>query len=178
MLTSNLKFCVVPTVLNCLQGKLQTLSKAFKIHGSVFKFYILPFPPVITTSIFYSICNFPASEIGEGNGNPLQCSCLENPRDRGAWWAAVYGVEQSRTRLKRLSSGSIRKWLPLKHLCIQNFLPLLNFSFSKNQILIQKLNLNVISSLSSFIPPSSLSSVLYGPFYTSHFGLKLMILCP
>ena len=38
--------------------------------------------------------------IGEGNGNPLQCSCLENPRGRGAWWAAVYGVAQSRTRLK------------------------------------------------------------------------------
>ena len=46
------------------------------------------------------------SFIGEGNGNPLQCSCLENPRDRGAWWAAVYGVAQSRTRLKRLSSSS------------------------------------------------------------------------
>ena len=46
---------------------------------------------------------------GEGNGNPLQCSCLENPRDRGAWWAAVYGVAQSRTRLKRLSSGSSRE---------------------------------------------------------------------
>ena len=44
---------------------------------------------------------------GEGNGNPLQCSCLENPRDGGAWWAAVYGVAQSRTRLKRLSSSSI-----------------------------------------------------------------------
>ena len=44
--------------------------------------------------------------IGEGNGNPLQCSCLENPRDRGAWWAAVYGVAQSRTQLKRLSSSS------------------------------------------------------------------------
>ena len=43
---------------------------------------------------------------GEGNGNPLQCSCLENPRDRGAWWAAVYGVTQSWTRLKRLSSSS------------------------------------------------------------------------
>ena len=36
---------------------------------------------------------------GEGNGNPLQCSCLENPRDGGAWWAAVYGAAQSRTRL-------------------------------------------------------------------------------
>ena len=43
---------------------------------------------------------------GEGNGNPLQCSCLESPRDGGAWWAAVYGVAQSRTRLKRLSSSS------------------------------------------------------------------------
>ena len=43
--------------------------------------------------------------IGEGNGNPLQCSCLENPRDGGAWWAAVSGVAQSQTRLKRLSSN-------------------------------------------------------------------------
>ena len=44
--------------------------------------------------------------IGEGNGTPLQYSCLENPRDGGAWWAAVYGVAQSRTRLKQLSSSS------------------------------------------------------------------------
>ena len=44
--------------------------------------------------------------IGEGNGNPLQCSCLENPRDGGAWWAAVFGVTQSRTQLKQLSSSS------------------------------------------------------------------------
>ena len=43
---------------------------------------------------------------GEGNGNPLQCSCLENPRDGGVWWAAVYGVAQSRTWLKQLSSSS------------------------------------------------------------------------
>ena len=50
--------------------------------------------------------HFSPSCIGEGNGNPLQCSCLENPRDRGAWWAAVYGVAQSWTRLKRLSSSS------------------------------------------------------------------------
>ena len=49
---------------------------------------------------------FSLSCIGEGNGNPLQCSCLENPRDGGAWWAAVYGVAQSRTRLKWLSSSS------------------------------------------------------------------------
>ena len=50
--------------------------------------------------------HFSLSCIGEGNGNPLQCSCLENPRDRRAWWAAVYGVAQSRTRLKWLSSSS------------------------------------------------------------------------
>ena len=50
--------------------------------------------------------HFSLSCIGEGNGNPLQCSCLENPRDRGAWWAAVYWVAQSRTRLRRLSSSS------------------------------------------------------------------------
>ena len=50
--------------------------------------------------------HFSLSCIGEGNGNPLQCSCLENPRDGRAWWAAVYGVIQSRTRLKRLSSNS------------------------------------------------------------------------
>ena len=50
--------------------------------------------------------HFSLSCIGEGNSNPLQCSCLENPRDGGAWWAAVCGVTQSRTRLKWLSSSS------------------------------------------------------------------------
>ena len=50
--------------------------------------------------------HFSLSCIGEGNGNSLQCSCLENPRDGGAWWAAVYGVAQSWTQLKRLSSSS------------------------------------------------------------------------
>ena len=50
--------------------------------------------------------HFSLSCIGEGNGNPLQCSCLKNPRDREAWWAAVSGVAQSRTRLKWLSSSS------------------------------------------------------------------------
>ena len=52
---------------------------------------------------------FSLSCIGEGNGDPLQCSCLENPRDGGAWWAAISGVAQSRTRLKRLSSSSSKK---------------------------------------------------------------------
>ena len=51
--------------------------------------------------------HFSLACIGEGNGNPLQCSCLENPRDGGAWWATVYGVAQSQTRLKRLSSSSM-----------------------------------------------------------------------
>ena len=50
--------------------------------------------------------HFSFSCIGEGNGNLLQCSCLENPRDGGAWWTVVYGVAQSRTRLKQLSSSS------------------------------------------------------------------------
>ena len=55
--------------------------------------------------------------IGEGNGNPLQCSWLENPRDGGAWRAAVYGVAQSRTRLKRLSScSSSSRWWWWRHL--------------------------------------------------------------
>ena len=73
---------------------------------------------------------------GEGNGNPLQCSCLENPTDRGAWWAAICGVAQSQTRLKRLSSSSnardlglipeLRRSLgeengnPLQYSCLEN----------------------------------------------------------
>ena len=56
--------------------------------------------------------HFSLSCIGEGNGNPLQCSCLENPRDGGAWWAAVYGVAQSRSQLKWLSSSSSSLPLP------------------------------------------------------------------
>ena len=56
------------------------------------------------TELLHFHCSL--SCIGEGNGSPLQCSCLENPRDRGAWWAAVYGVAQSRTRLKQFSSSS------------------------------------------------------------------------
>ena len=55
--------------------------------------------------------HFSLSCIGEGNGNPLQCSCLENPGDGGAWWAAIYGVAQSRTRLKWLSSSMASKHL-------------------------------------------------------------------
>ena len=64
--------------------------------------------PLLIEPLYRIICG-----TGEGNGNPLQCSCLENPRDGGAWWAAVYGVAQSRTRLKRLSSNSIGLTQPL-----------------------------------------------------------------
>ena len=53
--------------------------------------------------------HFSLSCTGEGNGNSLQCFCLENPRDGGAWWADIYGVAQSRTRLKRLCSSSSRE---------------------------------------------------------------------
>ena len=68
--------------------------------------------------------HFSLSCIGEGNGIPLQCSCLENPRDRGAWWAAVYGVAQSRTRLKWLSSSN---W-PYVHVFISGIrIPMLWF---------------------------------------------------
>ena len=55
--------------------------------------------------------HFSFSCIGEGNGNPLQCSCLENPRDSRAWWAAIYGVTQSWTQLKQLSSSSSMDYL-------------------------------------------------------------------
>ena len=66
--------------------------------------------------------HFSLSCIGEGNGNPLQCSCLENPRDGGAWWNAVYGVTQSWTQLKRLSSSSYSA--PLIHMSV--FVPILH----------------------------------------------------
>ena len=66
--------------------------------------------------------HFSLSCIGEGNGNPLQCSCLESPRDGGAWWAAVYGVAQSRTQLKRLSSSSSSRALSRVPCAIQQAL--------------------------------------------------------
>ena len=64
--------------------------------------------------------HFSLSCIGEGNGNPHQCSCLENLRYGGAWWAAVYGVTQCRTRLKRLSSSSV-----YMSMLLSPFIPLL-----------------------------------------------------
>ena len=68
--------------------------------------------------------HFSLSCIGEGNGNPLQCSCLENPRAGGAWWVAVYGVTQSQTRLKQLSSSSKLFLVSIVYLVFSGF----NFS--------------------------------------------------
>ena len=70
--------------------------------------------------------HFSLSLNGEGNGNPLQCSCLENPRDGRAWWAAVYEVAQSQTRLKWLSNSSSSSHNGIRHLCV-----IWNFSHNK-----------------------------------------------
>ena len=64
--------------------------------------------------------HFSLSYTGEGNGTPLQCSLLENPRDGGAWWAAIYGVAQSWTRLKRLSSSSSSSSRGTRPVCLRN----------------------------------------------------------
>ena len=75
--------------------------------------------------------HFSLSCTGEGNGNPLQCSCLENPRDSGAWWAAVYGITQSWTQLKWLSSSSGRgSFLYLQFLSYYGVVGLFNFSIN------------------------------------------------
>ena len=87
------------------------------------------------------------SRIGEGNGNPLQRPCLENPRDGGAWWAAVSGVAQSRTRLKRLSSSSS--------------------SFSTQDLLLQYWTLQLWWDLSSLTRDHTKSSALKGGFLTT-----------
>ena len=76
---------------------------------------------VITLHDFCSCMVVFIFSLGEGSGSPLQCSRLENPREGGAWWAAVYGVTQSRTRLKRLSSSSssiLFQWVPPSPLLI------------------------------------------------------------
>ena len=98
--------------------------------------------------------HFSLSCIGEGNGNPLQCSCLENPRDRGAWWAALYGVAQSRTRLKRLSSSSRKgifsKNLTVCHLCRVSMEH--SFPFYKSVTLVISLSCRLNRSLFLLFP--------------------------
>ena len=83
---------------------------------------------------------FSLSLVGEGNGNPLQCSCLENPRDGGAWWAAIYGVSQSRTRLKQLSSSSSSNSILLQINKNQTGIFSLFLSFPANLATVQKKN--------------------------------------
>ena len=82
--------------------------------------------------------HFSLSCIGEGNGNPLQCSCLENPRDGGAWWAAVYRVAQSRTRLRQHSSSSsiitlISQMVELLHRKVKSFAQVYTTSVCQSQ---------------------------------------------
>ena len=91
----------------------------------------------------------------EGNGNPLQCSCLENPRDWGAWWAAVYGVAQSQTRLKRLSSSSSSTRLTIPELYSDSI-----FSFSSTSGLEATGILEDNFALGSWIPVSLWTVVL------------------
>ena len=75
--------------------------------------------------------HFRLSCIGEGNGNPLQYSCLENPRDRRAWWAAIYGVSQNQTRLKQLSSSSSMSLDKCVMTCIHHYDILNNLTLLK-----------------------------------------------
>ena len=78
----------------------------------------VPLVPVVNLHFYQEV------DGGVGNGNPLQCSCLENPRDGGAWWVAVYGVTQSRTQLKWLSSSRRVPWFSLPGILSLNAEPL------------------------------------------------------
>ena len=78
--------------------------KIFNISSEIFN--AVNFRTACITELLSTLGTQGLGKVRETIGNPLQCSCLENPRDWGAWWAAVYGVAQSRTRLKRLSSSS------------------------------------------------------------------------
>ena len=112
---------------------------------------------------------FSLSCIGEGNGNPLQCSCLENPRDRGAWWAAVCGVAQSQTRLKRLSSSSSNIDEEVKNLssspwyvsskALDNFVLSL-YTCVPYSCLCQKIKLKYLINLLHLCGPSQFAAVL------------------
>ena len=112
--------------------------------------------------------HFSLSCIGEGNGNPLQCSCLENHRHKEAWWAAVYGVAQSWTLLKRLSSSSsnmsIESVMPSNHLILCCLLLLLLLIFPSIRVFSNESALCVrwpnYWSFSFSISPSNETSIL------------------
>ena len=107
--------------------------------------------------------HFSLSCIGKGKGNPLQCSCLENPRDGGAWWAAVYGVAQSWTRLKRLSS--------ILYLNEKNY----DIILAWNQVFA---SLSLVSNcpIIRFIPDPPTSSFLPSIMESRHSAVKLLSL--
>ena len=93
---------------------------------------------------------------GEGNGNPLQCSCLENPRDGGAWWAAIYGVAQSWTWLEWLSSSSIfTRWLSVTAVSVKT-----------SSLLPRESLLPLVNLSSHFVSPSLRQLLIYFCFYS------------
>ena len=130
----------VPTAstLHCTNGEFFQISRisnvfpVFLQNSQMIKYptLIVFFFPLLKLYIYIFWTTIVLKIIGEGNGNPLQYSCLENPMDGGAWWAAVYGVSQSQTQLKRLSSSSILKiyfpkpWVHI--LCFTLFFPILS----------------------------------------------------
>ena len=110
LLTKNLIFCIYLCIYRCICRRRQWQPTPVLLpEKSYGRRSLVGYSPwgreeLDTTERLHF--HFSLSCIGEGNGNPLQCSCLENPRDGGAWWTAVYGVAQSRTWLKWLSSSS------------------------------------------------------------------------
>ena len=93
--------CLVQNRLEKKVNARERLNKELSLCMKQQKWAVLPL-----TTFTYQTMEYSLGSTGEGNGNPLQCSCLENPRDGGAWWAAVYGVAQSQTQLKWLSIAS------------------------------------------------------------------------
>ena len=114
--------------------------------------------------------------IGEGNGNPFQCSCLENPRDGGAWWASVYGVAQSRTWLKQLSSSSSIYRKALNSLTWEVQSPLTNSNLLMSQLLVGKILKKVVTKLLGILaPPLPLGS---SPLeWSERLSPRLEVLC-
>ena len=102
--------------------------------------------------------DFLFSCIGEGNGNPLQYSCLESPMDRGAWWATVYGVAQSRTRLKCLSSSTAALQCWVSFYCTAKWICCM-YTYSKSPIYEQVLFWKHIPKSTVFISPAKLAYV-------------------
>ena len=92
--------------------------EVIRLDTMILVFWMLSLKPAFSLSSFTFIKRLfsfsSLSAIGGGHGNPLWYSCLENPRDRGAWWVTVYGVTKSRTQLKRLSMNACTHFLPLK----------------------------------------------------------------